>query len=224
MKNVDFFFSLENHQSQFLFNIETLFIFLLAATIDCVSPFGFHHVGIVPSKQRESKLFSSLFEPYKTETNDIPIWKKFHFWKKKRDSLTDDGFDPRTRFLSPPHQDNFQPNAESIFSEPRPFEPFQFVDTQSEPSENFDPEEMELNDMLTDPSDLGSWGTNVVPSDDSGLNDGFGVLQGKVRSSEQSHQTEGFINPGVSLADSMCMNYTVIYSYFCLEVVQLFKE
>lgn len=208
--------SLENHQSQFLFNIETMFIVLLAATIDCVSPFGFHHVGIVPSKQRESKLLNSLFEPYKTETetNDIPIWKKFHFWKKKRDFLTDDAFDPSSRFLSPPHQDNLQPKAENIFSELQPYQSFQFVDTQSEPSENFDPEEMEANDMLpeSDPSDLGSLVPNVVPADDSGLNDGFGVLQGKVRNTELSHQTEGFTNSGVSLVDSKCINYTAIYS------------
>ncbi|XP_052676343.1 uncharacterized protein LOC128157765 [Crassostrea angulata] len=189
---------MQNHQSQFLFNMETIFIFLLAATIDCVSPFGFHHVGIVSPKQSESKLYNSLFENYKTETNDIPIWKKFHFWKKKRDFWTDDAIDPSSRFLSPENQDNFPPKTENIFSELKPYESFQFVDTQSEPSEDFDPEEMELNDMLqdSDPSDFGSFGPNVVPSDDSGLSGGFGVLQSNVKNTEHSHQTEGFINSG----------------------------
>lgn len=200
-----YIFSLENHQSQFLFNMETIFIFLLAATIDCVSPFGFHHVGIVSPKQSESKLYNSLFETYKTETNDIPIWKKFHFWKKKRDFWNDDAFDPSSRFLSPENQDNFPPKTENIFSELKPYESFQFVDTQSEPSEDFDPEEMELNDMLqdSDPSDFGSFGPNVVPSDDSGLSGGFGVLQSNVKNTEHSHQTEGFINSGVSLLDHL---------------------
>lgn len=208
-----YIFSLENHQSQFLFNMETIFIFLLAATIDCVSPFGFHHVGIVSPKQSESKLYNSLFETYKTD--NIPIWKKFHFWKKKRDFWTDDAFDPSSRFLSPENQDNFPPKTENIFSELKPYESFQFVDTQSEPSEDFDPEEMELNDMLqdSDPSDFGSFGPNVVPSDDSGLSGGFGVLQSNVKNTEHSHQTEGFINSGVSLLDSKCITYTAIYSY-----------
>lgn len=79
--------------------MEIIFIFFLVVIIDCVLLFGFYYVGIVLLKYSELKLYNFLFENYKIEINDILIWKKFYFWKKKRDFWIDDVFDFSFRFF-----------------------------------------------------------------------------------------------------------------------------
>lgn len=209
--NTHFQFFFPDRRLQLLFNIEAVFAFLLVATIKCVSPFGFHHIGIVSPKQTNSKFYNSVIEPFKTETDEIPIWKKFHFWKKKRNFWSDQGFNPNARLQPELRTDIFNSKSDDVFSEPESLGSLSSIDSEGISSDGFDPE-LELNDMFTepDPSGPGYWTSDVLSVGDPGQNDGFGILQDVQGDTEDPPQTEGFINPGVRLSYNMSAELFIV--------------
>lgn len=181
------------------------------ATIKCVSPFGFHHIGIVSPKQTTSKFYNSVIEPFKTETDEIPIWKKFHFWKKKRNFWSDQGFNPNARLRPELRTDIFNSKSDDAFSEPETLGSLPSMDSEGLSSDGFDPE-LELNDMFTepDPSGPGYWTSDVLSVGDPGQNDGFGILQDVQSDTDNPPQTEGFMNPGVRLSYDMSAELFIV--------------
>ncbi|XP_061167935.1 uncharacterized protein LOC133176894 isoform X2 [Saccostrea echinata] len=177
------------HQLYFWFNVEAGLLILIAVTLDVVLPFGFHNIGIVAPKTRDSTFLDPLLGPYKKETNEIPVWKKFHFWKRKRNDLYENSFHGK-EFQSDNKPNTFNTNSEVLFNEPKLYDPFDLEDFPSTPNDDLNPD-LDFNNMLSDaPSsdmgDSGVWHTYEQGTNSENLLSNL-LLQG----SEDQYNTEG---------------------------------
>lgn len=165
-------------------------IFLVAATLDCVSPYGFHSMGISPRKQNDIKIASPRDGPYGNEANEIPGWKKFHFWKRKRNYWSEDNPYSGQNLLDD-QLNMFDLNSEKSFNEPQNYDAFNLVNSRSQ-NDIFDPE-LVYNDIKPEPelssSGLGYWNLRKIL-----LATGDDDLPTGIPSGEKK---EGFAKPGV---------------------------
>ncbi|XP_062599966.1 uncharacterized protein LOC134261556 isoform X2 [Saccostrea cucullata] len=205
----------------FWFNVEASFLILIAATLDVVLPFGFHSIGFVTPNRRESTFVDPILGPYKKETNEIPVWRKFHYWKRKRNDLYENQF-PVIESQSKNEPIISNTDTDVLFNEPKLYDPFDLDDFPSTPNDDLNPD-LDLTDLLSDaPSDQGDsgvWQTSeqdkssenllskLLLQDSENQNKG-GFHKNEIKTRSPLTPREGFFPSGVNCAKTISLSGT----------------